>query len=256
MQDQFDLSDRVAIVTGGSRGIGRAIAEGLAAAGASVVPASRTAEDVERVVDGIREEGGTAEAATVDVTDADSVQSLVAAAEDAFGGVDVVVNNAGVNPDPALGPPEHVDVEDGFDFTVDVNLRGAFVCAQAAAEQLHESDGGSVVNVASVGGLVGLPRQHPYVASKHGMVGITKSMALDWAPDVRVNALAPGYVATDLTEEAMENESLRQSLLDRTPLSRFADPEEIAGPAVFLASDAASYVTGSVLEVDGGWTAR
>lgn len=255
MQDQFDLSGRVAVVTGGSRGIGRAIAEGMAAAGASVVPASRTAADVERVVESIREDGGEAHAATVDVADAASVESLITAAEDAFGGVDVVVNNAGVNPDGALGKPEDMDL-DGLDFTVDVNLRGAFACAQAAAESLHESDGGSVVNVASVGGLVGLPRQHPYVATKHGLVGITKSMALDWAPDVRVNAVAPGYVATEFIEGALENDDIKQSLLDRTPLERFADPEEIAGPAVFLASEAASYVTGSVLAVDGGWTAK
>jgi NAD(P)-dependent dehydrogenase (short-subunit alcohol dehydrogenase family) len=255
MQGQFDCSDRVAIVTGGSRGIGRAIAEGLAAAGASVVPASRTMSDVEDVVESIRADGGEAHAATVDVAERDSIDALVTETADTFGGVDVVVNNAGMNPDPALGKPERVD-PDGFDDTLEVNLQGAFACAQAAADHLHESDGGSVINVASVGGVVGLPRQHPYVASKHGLVGITKSMALDWAPDVRVNAIAPGYVATEFIEGAMENEEIKQSLIDRTPLDRFADPEELAGPAVFLASDAASYVTGSVLSADGGWTAK
>jgi NAD(P)-dependent dehydrogenase (short-subunit alcohol dehydrogenase family) len=255
MHELFDCSDRVAVVTGGSRGIGRAIAEGLGAAGASVVPASRTQADVETVAEAIRADGGEAHAATVDVADRESIDALIDETVDTYGGVDVVVNNAGMNPDAALGAPERVD-PDGFDDTLEVNLQGAFACAQAAADYLHDSEDGSVINVASVGGVVGLPRQHPYVASKHGLVGITKSMAMDWAPDVRVNAIAPGYVATEFIEGAMENESIKQSLLDRTPLERFADPAEMAGPAVFLASDAASYVTGSVLTADGGWTAK
>jgi NAD(P)-dependent dehydrogenase (short-subunit alcohol dehydrogenase family) len=256
MQDLFDLSDRVAVVTGGSRGIGRAIAEGMASAGAAVVPAARSEEALEAVAEAIENDGGTAHPVTVDVADTASIEALIAETVDEFGGLDVVVNNAGMNPDAALGRPEDVDLEAGLDATLEVNLQGAFACARAATDHLRESESGSVVNIASVGGVVGLPRQHPYVASKHGLVGLTKSMALDWAPEIRVNAIAPGYVATEFIEGAMENEKLRQSLLDRTPLERFAEPEEIAGPAVFLASDAASYVTGSVLTADGGWTAQ
>ncbi|NHN57647.1 MULTISPECIES: SDR family NAD(P)-dependent oxidoreductase [Halorussus] len=252
--DAFDLSGTVAVVTGGTRGIGRAVARGFADAGADVVPTSRTEETVEDAVADVRDRGASSLVAPTDVTDEAAVRDLFDRVDDELGGVDAVVNNAGINPDAALGPPEDVDSE-AFEFTTDVNLGGAFHCARAAAESLAER-GGTVVNVASVGGLVGLPRQHPYVASKHGLVGLTKSMALDWAPDVRVNALAPGYVRTDLTEELQENERLRKSIVDRTPLARFADPEEIAGPAVFLASDAASYVTGECLAVDGGWTAR
>lgn len=252
--DAFDRSGTVAVVTGGTRGIGRAIANGFADAGADVVPTSRTETHVEEAVADVRERGASSLVHPTDVTDGESVRDLFERVESELGGVDTVVNNAGVNPDAALGKPEDVDPE-AFDFTTDVNLRGAFLCAQAAAESVAER-GGTVVNVASVGGLVGLPRQHPYVASKHGLVGLTKSMALDWAPDVRVNALAPGYVRTDLTEDLQSDDRLRQSILDRTPLARFADPEEIAGPAVFLASDAASYVTGECLAVDGGWTAR
>ncbi|WP_224270302.1 SDR family NAD(P)-dependent oxidoreductase [Haloprofundus salinisoli] len=253
--DQFDLTGRVAVVTGGTRGIGLAIAEGLASAGATVVPTSRTESDVEAAAETVESHGVESLVVPTDVTDDDDIRALFEQTADAFGGVDVVVNNAGVNPAAALGRPENVD-PDGYDFVLDVNLRGAFRCAQEAAEHLAESDGGSLVNVASVGGVVGLPRQHPYVASKHGLVGVTKSIALDWAPDVRANVVAPGYVATDLTAEVRENEKLRQSIVDRTPLDRFADPEELAGPVVFLASDAASYVTGACLAVDGGWTAR
>ncbi|ELY44450.1 MULTISPECIES: SDR family NAD(P)-dependent oxidoreductase [Natronorubrum] len=255
MSDLFDLSGRVALVTGGGRGIGRAIAVELANAGAAVVPSARSTDEIEAVADEIEANGGDALAVSADVTDPDAVTSAIDRAEAEFGNVDVVVNNAGFNPADALGRPEDVSTE-SFDRVLDVNLNGAYEVTTAAADSLLESDGGSVINVASVGGLVGLPRQHPYVASKHGLVGLTKSMSMDWAPDVRVNAIAPGYVATELTTGLQENEELRQSIIDRTPLERFAEPEEIAGPAVFLASDAASYVTGSVLAVDGGWTSR
>lgn len=249
-----DLSGRVAVVTGGGRGIGRAIALGMAAAGATVVPSARTAAEVEEVAAEAREFGVEARGITADVTDDEAVTALVDETVDAFGSLDVLVNNAGFNPGDALGDP--TDVEgDAVESVLDVNLRGAFRTVRAASPHLKEA-GGSVVNVASVAGVVGLPKQHPYVASKHGLVGLTKSAAIDWAPDVRVNAVAPGYVATDLTEPLQENERLRESILDRTPLDRFADPMEIAGPAVFLASDAASFVTGETLAADGGWTAR
>ncbi|GAB7020536.1 SDR family NAD(P)-dependent oxidoreductase [Halostagnicola bangensis] len=255
MIDAFDLEGRVAVVTGGGRGIGKAVALELAAAGAAVVPTARTAEEVDAVAEEIESSGGTAMAADADVTDPDAVSAVIERTESEFGALDIVVNNAGFNPDDALGRPEDVSTE-SLESVLEVNLNGAFEVTTAAAESLLESDGGSVINVASVGGLVGLPRQHPYVASKHGLVGLTKSMALDWAPNVRVNAVAPGYVSTALTEELEANDRLRQSILDRTPLERFASPEEIAGPVVFLASDAASYVTGECLAADGGWTAR
>ena len=249
-----DLSDRVAIVTGGGRGIGRAITLGLAAAGATVVPSARTKSEIKTVASEATEFDVAATAVTADVTDTGDVNNLVSETVSTFGQLDIIVNNAGFNPTPALGDPTTLS-DDAIDSVLDVNLRGAFRLVRAGGDHLSETNG-CVINVASVAGLVGLPRQHPYVASKHGLVGLTKSMAIDWAPAVRVNAVAPGYVATELTEPLQENERLRQSILDRTPLNRFAEPIEIAGPVVFLASDAASFITGETIAADGGWTCR
>ncbi len=250
---EIDLSGKTAVITGGSRGIGRAITMGFAEAGANAVPLSRTKTDVEAVVEDVRELGVESRVETLDVADSAAVEACFERIGEDLG-IDIVVNNAGINPETALGTPSAVE-DEGFDLVTDVNLGGAFACARAAGPALSEANG-TLINVASVGGLVGLPRQHPYVASKHGLVGLTKSLALDWAPDVRVNCLAPGYVATELTAEVQDNEKLRKSIERRTPLGRFAEPEEIAGPAVFLASDLASYATGATVAIDGGWTAR
>lgn len=251
---EFDLTGRTAVVTGGTRGIGRAIALGLAEAGADVVATARTESAVAEITGELEQRGaGTVEQA-VDVTDPEAVAALIDRTAEELESVDVVVNNAGFNPDRALGTPGRVD-ETAMGDVLDVNLIGAYSCARAAGPRLRDG-GGCLVNVASVGGLVGLPRQHPYVASKHGLVGLTRSLAIDWAPAVRVNCVAPGYVTTELTEELVADEELQRSIRSRTPLDRFAEPAEIAGPVVFLASDAASFVTGTVLAADGGWTAR
>ncbi len=250
-----NLDGQVAVITGGGRGIGRAIALGLAAAGANVVPSARTADEVETVAAQARDIGVSAAGITADVTDDNDVETLVDETVSEFGGIDILVNNAGFNPADALGGPDDIESA-AVDQVLDVNLRGAFRTVRAAGPLLVAADNGAVINIASVAGVVGLPRQHPYVASKHGLVGATKSMALDWAPDVRVNAVAPGYVATDLTEPVRENESVHQSIIDRTPLDRFASPAEMAGPVAFLASDMATFVTGETVAADGGWTAR
>lgn len=250
-----DLTDDVAVVTGGTSGIGLEISRALAERGATVVPTARTSEDVTAAADAVREEGQTSLAVTTDVTDRGAVRDLFAAVDEEFGGVDVLVTCAGVNPLSAMGTPADVD-GDAFERTVAVNLVGTFNCLAEGGEHLRATDGGAVVTVSSVAGLVGLPRQHGYVAAKHGVVGLTKSAALDWAPAVRVNSVAPGYVRTEMTESLRDDDSLRESILDRTPAGRFADPEEVASAVLFLASDMASFVTGAQLVVDGGWTAQ
>jgi len=249
-----DLDEQVAVVTGGTRGIGLAISTALAAAGGDVVPVSRTASDVQEAAELVRDRDGETLEAPTDVTDRDAVEELFDRVADELGGVDVLVNNAGINPIAAMGTPGTVDTAE-FHSAVEVNLEGAFNCTSAAGDQLLDG-GGAVVNVASTAGLVGVKRQHAYVASKHGLVGLTKSTALDWAPDVRVNAVAPGYVDTEMTDPLQENEQLHEKILGRMPAGRFADPEEVASAVLFLASDMASFVIGECLVVDGGWTAE
>lgn len=252
--ERFSLEGSVAVVTGGSRGIGEAIAVEMAEAGATVVPAARSADDLDETVERIESAGGEAIACTMDVTDAESVAAAFDRVEAAFGPVDVLVNNAGTN--PYFGNARTLDV-DTWERIFAVNATGAFRCAREFARRIDEREGtGVVVNVASVGGVVGLPYQTPYSASKHAMVGMTRTLAIEWAPDIRVNALAPGYVKTGFTKGVRENESIHEDLLAEIPQDRFADPEEIAGAAVYLASDAATYATGEVHVVDGGYASK
>lgn len=254
MLDNFSLEDSVAIVTGGSRGIGREISLAMAEAGARVVPVARSEGALEETVALIEEVGGIATHCPVDVTSEAEIEAGFDHTESEFGTVDILVNNAGTN--PFFGDAKGLAMET-WDQIMNVNAAGTFRCAKEFANRLDGQDEtGSIVNVASVGGVVALPYQTPYTASKHAIVGMTKSMAVEWAPDIRVNALAPGYVKTEFTKGVRENESIREDILDTIPVDRFAEPEEIATAAVYLASDAAKYVTGEVHVIDGGIAAQ
>jgi NAD(P)-dependent dehydrogenase (short-subunit alcohol dehydrogenase family) len=253
-RDRFSLEGSVAVVTGGSRGIGEETAVAMAEAGADVVPVARSEDALGETVERVEAAGGGSFLAPRDVTDRDGIADLFDEVEERLGGVDVLVNNAGVN--PFFGSTTKLDPET-WEHIFAVNVQGAFNCAQEFGRRIHERDGtGSLVNVSSVGGVVALPYQTPYTASKHALVGMTKCLAVEWAPDIRVNALAPGYVKTEFTEGVRENESIREDIVEKIPQNRFAEPEEIAATAVYLASDAASYVTGEVHLVDGGMAAQ
>ncbi len=252
-EQRFRLDGRVAVVTGASSGMGVTFAEALAAAGARVVVAARRAERLRELVLEIERRGGEARAIPCDVSREDEVDRLVAETRDAFGTVDVLVNNAGFT---TVVAAEEQSVED-WRAHLDVNLTGVFLCAQRFGRHMLEEGRGTIVNVASVLGFVasGQIRQAAYAASKGGVVNLTRELAAQWARrGVRVNALAPGWFPTEMTADMFGDERSLGWMRSRTPLGRGGLLDELVGPLLFLASDASSFVTGHVLTVDGGWT--
>jgi 2-deoxy-D-gluconate 3-dehydrogenase len=246
----FDLTGKTAFITGASRGIGRAIAVGLAEAGADVALVARSSDGLADTAEAIEALGRKAFVIPADVTSQEAVTGAVASAIEQLGQVDVVVNNAG-------GSNFMVSFRDlrlpGWEKIIRLNLDSAAYVCHAFAPHLLERGQGSVINVASVAGVAASPLLAPYGAAKAGLISLTKSLAVEWAPSgVRVNALCPGWTATDLNRNLWEHPEAGPATVANVALRRWAAPEEMAGPAVFLASDASSYVTGHVLLVDGG----
>ena len=247
----FSLAGRRALVTGASRGIGRALALGLAQAGAAVAVAARSAADLAAVADEIRALGRPALALKLDVADCAAVAPAVAEAAAALGGLDILVNNAGRE---QVRPSLEVD-EALWDSILDTNLKGAFFCAQAAA-RLMGAGGGAILNVASLTCEVGVPTAVPYGSSKSGLLGMTRALATEWAPlGIRVNAIGPGYFRTALTEVFYQDETWARAMLAKIPQGRFGRLEDLVGASVFLCSEAATYITGQILYIDGGYMA-
>lgn len=251
-QELFDLSGRVALVTGASKGLGKSMAQALASAGADVALFARDVESLMAVKESIERLGRKAECFVVDILDKAGIDAGIREALATFGHVDILVNNAGVNvrkPVLELAPEE-------WDLVINTNLKGYLLMAQAVVPHMLSRGSGKVINMASILGSVGLPSQVAYASSKGGVIQMTKVMALEWAKQgVQVNAIGPTYFETPLVAQLRNDPERYNFIVERTPMGRWGQPDELAGVVVFLASRASDFVTGQTIFVDGGWTA-
>jgi NAD(P)-dependent dehydrogenase (short-subunit alcohol dehydrogenase family) len=250
----FDLSGKAAVVTGGSKGLGAAMTAGLASAGADVLLASRSEDEAVAMAEEIsRHYGHKAIGVRADVTSPEDVAVLAQRAMTEFGKIDILINNAGVN---IRGPIDEVSFED-FKKVQDINVNGVWLCARAVVPHMKAARYGRIINMASTLGVVGLSNRTPYTASKGAVVQMTRALGLELAPfNVTCNAICPGPFLTPMNEPIANDEQTKKFIVGAVALERWGRMEEIQGAAIFLASDASSYMTGSLVSVDGGWTAR
>lgn len=253
MNDTFSLRNKTAIVTGGNRGLGRSIALALAEAGANLVVVGRDQNRNEVVVQEIKNLGRNAMGFSVDLSRINSIQQFVQNVQESFGTIDILVNNAGVSATNLA-----LDItEEEWDKVMNVNVKSLFFCSQAVAKVMKQQGGGKIINVSSVVGAVGDVGISPYTASKAAVINLTKSLALEWARfGIHVNAIGPAYIATEMNQEELNNEKVRNKIISKTPMKRLGLPEEITGAILLLASDAGSFITGQTIFIDGGWLAQ
>lgn len=249
----FRLDGKVALVTGASKGIGEAMARGLAEFGARVVLSSRKQEAVDAVAESFRSDGLDATGIAANIGNIDEIQILVEKTVDTFGGLDIIINNAAAN--PVYGPLQNTE-ESAFDKIIDVNLKGPFELCKRAYPVMQQRGGGSIIHISSIGGLKPETGIGIYSVSKAAIINLTKAMAQDWGSDnIRVNAICPGLIKTRFSEALWSNPATHEHFVSHLPLGRIGEPDDIAGLAVYLASDASAYCTGGVYVVDGGYAA-
>jgi NAD(P)-dependent dehydrogenase (short-subunit alcohol dehydrogenase family) len=249
----FNLAGKTALVTGSSRGLGQAMAIGLAEVGAFVGITSRSMSSLKETSDVISASGGRVEKLVMDVSSPSEAKAEIRAFAEKHNGIDILINNAGYE---EVCPSIDVS-EELWDKISDTNLKGSFFCAQEAAKSMILSGrGGSIINVCSLTSYVGVPTAVPYGSSKSGLLGMTRALSAEWAKDgIRVNAVAPGYFRTDLTDTFYQNETWVTSMLEKIPMGEFGNADDLKGSVIFLASDASKYITGQCIAIDGGYLA-
>lgn len=249
----FCFTDKTVIVTGASRGIGEAIAKGFARAGADLVLVSRNLSVLKRVAREIEGLGRKALPVSADLRNPEEIEKVVEFSLKVFPRIDVLINNAGIS--PVLKKAEEMNLKE-WDDIIRVNLTGTFLFCQAVGKVMIQQREGKIINMISVGAVVAFPRQIAYCATKGAILQLTKVLAIEWARhNIRVNAIGPAYLETELTKGMRESKIISEDLIRKTPMGRFGKPEEIVGAALYLASDSSSYITGQPLFIDGGWLA-
>ncbi len=249
--EYFNLKGKLAIVTGGSRGLGKAMAMGLAECGASIVIADVIEQESRQAVDEIKKLQADAIFVKTDVSRKEEVDNLVQKAMEAYGKIDILVNNAGIL---RTSPAEETG-EKEWDLVIGVNLKGQFLCAQAVGKEMIKKGSGKIINIASIAGKSAFNQSLCYNVSKAGVIMLTKTLAFEWGKyKVQVNAIAPGVFKTPMTKGMLESDTMQQMIKGLVPLGRYGEPKELVSTVLYLASDASSYITGETITVDGGWT--